>query len=540
MGDRLARGVIVAMLLLVSAGLTLGGEKPAKLKPDFRTSDRCFACHNDLTTPGGRDVSIGLRWRSSIMANSARDPYWQASVRRETIDHPQVVRDIEDECSVCHMPVARYRAKLRGQKGEVFGFLPFDDDPKKSAAAEDGVTCAVCHQISKEKLGTRDSFNGGFVVEAPAAKNARPEYGPFDIAPAHQHIMDTSTGGFQPTRGDHIRDSALCGSCHQLYTTARGEGGKDIGYLPEQMPYLEWLHSDYPSKSSCQACHMPEVHDAVRITSVLGDPRKGLHEHVFEGGNFFMQQMLNRYRNDLDVAALPQELTTAAEGTLAFLRAQSARIELRNVDLVSGTLQADVFVQNLTGHKLPTAYPSRRAWLHLLVQDRDGKVVFESGALNPDGSIQGNDNDADPTRYEPHYREISSADQVQIYEPILKDSQGYVTTGLLSATGYLKDNRLLPTGFDKSTAEKDIGVSGDALDDPNFTAGSDLVRYSVPVHNAEGPFHVQVELWYEPIGFRWAHNLEPYNAAEPRRFVGYYESMSASAATVLARAEMTK
>ena len=197
-------------------------------------------------------------------------------------------------------------------------------------------------------------------------------------------------------------------------------------------------------------------------------------------------------------------------------------------------------MQNLTGHKLPTAYPSRRAWLHFSVHDRDGKVVFESGALNPDGSIQGNDNDADPTRYEPHYREISSADQVQIYEPILKDSQGHVTTGLLSATGYLKDNRLLPTGFDKSTAEKDIAVAGDALDDPNFTAGSDLVRYSVPVHNAEKPFQVQVELWYEPIGFRWAHNLEPYNAAEPQRFVAYYESMSASAATVLARVEMTK
>jgi len=253
-----------------------------------------------------------------------------------------------------------------------------------------------------------------------------------------------------------------------------------------------------------------------------------------------MQQMLNRYRDDLDTAALPQELTNAAESTLAFLHTRAARVEIRNVEVISSTLRADVFVQNLTGHKLPTAYPSRRAWLHFTVTDRNGNTVFDSGALNRDGSIVGNDNDADPARYEPHYREIISADQVEIYEPILKDSQGHVTTGLLAATGYLKDNRLLPTGFDKSTAEKDIAVIGDAADAPNFPAGSDQVRYSIPLGSAAGPFHVTVDLWYQPIGFRWAHNLAPYKAAEPRRLVEYYESMSSSTATILAHAELEK
>ena len=61
----------------------------------------------------------------------------------------------------------------------------------------------------------------------------------------------------------------------------------------------------------------------------------------------------------------------------------------------------------------------------------------------------GNDNDADPSRYEPHYSEIRSADQVEIYESILGDENGHVTTGLLAGVRYLKDNRLLPDGFDK-------------------------------------------------------------------------------------------
>jgi len=239
------------------------------------------------------------------------------------------------------------------------------------------------------------------------------------------------------------------------------------------------------------------------------------------------------------VVALPQELTAASNGTIAFLQSQSARVIIRNIDVTSDKLSAEVLVQNLTGHKLPTAFPSRRAWLHFVVRDSDGRTVFESGALNADGSITGNDNDADKERYEPHYEEITSPDQVQIFEPILKDSEGHVTTGLLAPIGYLKDNRLLPTGFDKRTAAKDIEVVGSAAEDPNFIGGGDLVRYSVPIGEAEGPFQVEAELWYQPIGFRWAHNLAPYDAPETKRVVNYYNSMSSAAAVVLARVEMT-
>jgi hypothetical protein len=194
-------------------------------------------------------------------------------------------------------------------------------------------------------------------------------------------------------------------------------------------------------------------------------------------------------------------------------------------------------VENLTGHKMPTAYPSRRAWLHFAVQDRDGRTIFESGALNPDGSIVGNDNDADPHRYEPHYREITNPQQVQIFEPILGDARGNVTTGLLSAVGYLKDNRLLPTGFDKRSASHDIAVVGHALDDPNFTGKGNTIRYVINAAAARGPFHVRAELWYQPIGFRWAHNLEPYSAAEPQHFVHYYESEARRSAVLLASAD---
>lgn len=234
---------------------------------------------------------------------------------------------------------------------------------------------------------------------------------------------------------------------------------------------------------------------------------------------------------------MPEELTAEAERTKNFLQTQAARVSIRNVNVSGSRLEADAFVENLTGHKLPTAFPSRRAWLHFTVRDGSGNLVFESGALKADGAIQGNINDVEPSRFEPHLREITRSDQVEIYEPILKDSEGRVTTGLATAVGYLKDNRLLPAGFEKQTADKDIAVIGDAADDPNFTAAGDQVRYSIDLGSAQGSFQIEVELWYQPIGFRWAHNLASHPAPEPKRFVGYFDSMPQASAIMLAHAE---
>ena len=480
--------LLPAVLSTLSSRPAQGADRAEKSEIKFQTSDRCMACHNGLTTSGGQDVSIGLTWRASVMANSSRDPYWQASVRRESMDHPRSQSLIEDDCSVCHMPITRFESKLHGRGGEVFSHLPFDSDREQGRQAEDGVTCSVCHQIGQEKLGTPASFNGGFVVNPPDSEGDHPEYGPFEIKRGQQHIMRSSSGGFIPHSNDHIRKSELCATCHTLYTKALGPNDKEIGELPEQVPYKEWLHSQYRDKQSCQECHMPEVKEEVPIAKVLGVPRQGLHEHTFVAANFFLQGMLNRYRDELSVKALPEELSSAAKGTTDFLQTRAARISLGSVNVSAGRLQAEVFVENLGGHKLPTAYPSRRAWLRFIVRDRNHQTIFESGALNPDGSIQGNDNDADPARFEPHYTEITRSEQVEIYESIMQDQDGHVTTGLLSAVGYIKDNRLLPHGFDKQTADKDIAVHGKALEDASFTGRGKPRALFHPDRRRQRPF----------------------------------------------------
>jgi hypothetical protein len=438
------------------------------------------------------------------------------------------------------MPIVRYEAMLAGRKGEIFAHLPLDPDGKDGRKAQDGVSCSVCHQIGTEKLGTRASFNGRFVLDPPDSKDNRPEYGPFEIDRGHNRIMRTSSEGYRPTKGDHIRGSELCATCHTLYTKALGPGGKVIGELPEQMPYREWLNSEYKDRQSCQECHMPAIDAAVPITRVFGEAREGARRHTFVGANFFMLRLLNRYRDELAVTALSDELTRGADRTVDFLQSRTARLSIGEVRVSGGRLETSVVVENLGGHKLPTAYPSRRAWLHVLVRDRDRRVVFESGALNADGSIQGNDNDADAQKFEPHYDEIRDATQAQIYESIMAGPDSRLTTGLLTAIRYVKDNRLLPHGFDKAGAANDVAVVGEAASDANFTGAGDHVRYSVALGNAEGPFTVEAELLYQPIGYRWANNLKNYDAAEPRRFNGYYDAMGKATAALLAAARRTQ
>jgi hypothetical protein len=502
----------------------------------FKSGGTCMPCHNGLTTPSGEDVSIGIDWRASMMANSSRDPYWQAAVRREVTDHPAAAAEIEDECATCHMPMSRATARANDAPGRVFDHLPVTErEDDQDLLAHDGVSCTMCHQISSDKLGTPASFTGGFSI-AGKQPTPRPIFGPFQIDRGLSTVM-RSSAEFQPTEGLHVRSSELCATCHTLITRARGAQGAVIGELPEQVMFQEWQHSAFRAEQrSCQSCHMPVVRDPTPITSVAGQPREGLARHVFVGGNFFMLRMLNRYRQELGVAALPAELEASARRTVANLQEQTAAVSVSGPALAAGRLNFDVTIADLTGHKFPTGYPSRRAWLHVTVRDAAGRVVFESGAIRPTGLIDGNDNDADPARFEPHYAEIREPDQVQIYESIMGDTTGRPTTGLLTGVRYLKDNRLLPRGFDKATASDWIKVIGDAAQDPDFTGGSDRVRYSIAAGASAGPHHIEVELRFQPISFRWAQNLKAYDSPEPKRFVGWFESMSAGSSEIIAKA----
>lgn len=518
------------------AGTTLAVAYPGLPLPTeegelFSSSGVCVVCHTHMTDQSGADVSIDTAWRSTMMANAARDPYWQASVRVEVLDNPQYQSVIEDKCATCHMPMARFTAAASGKEGKVFedGFL--DAGNEWHTLAMDGVSCTLCHQISETGLGQPDSFSGGFVIDTDLPAGERLTFGPYVIGKNLVQVMQGASG-FIPAQSQHVTQSELCAMCHTLYTPYVDATGQIAGEFPEQMPYLEWTHSDYQHTQACQDCHMPAAQGAVRTSTTGGPPRSPFARHVFVGGNAYMLEILKTFGEELGVTASSEQFEAKRRATVDQLQNRTAALAVEGVELSGSNLTVTVVVQSWVGHKFPAGFPARRAWLHFTVQEAEGEVVFESGAVNPDGFIVGNDNDADPLHYEPHYQVIASPDQVQIYESIMRNSEGGVTTALLRGAGYLKDNRLLPSGFDKETAYEDIAVRGQAMEDADFVGGGDRVSYAIELGDTEGPFTVTVELLYQSVGYRWAENLRRIGATiaaeaapEPARFLDYYEAI---------------
>jgi hypothetical protein len=539
-------GALAALLVVVTLRAQAPPQTTGRAQPSahaagrlFSHSDNCVACHNNLSTAAGEDVSIGAAWRSTIMANAARDPYFHASVRRETLDHPARSPEIQDECAACHVPMAQKVAHTQGRLAIILQEPGGGPPDTHDWLARDGVSCTVCHQIAAEGLGTASSFNGNFRVGPARPDGVRDVTGPFAVDKGRRTIMRSVTG-FEQVEASHIRQSELCATCHTLITQALDRDGRVIGSLPEQMNYQEWRHSAFDDEGrSCQSCHMPRAAGPVRVSSVLGEARDGLSRHAFVGGNAFMLRMLNRFRQFLDVEAPGPELEGMARLTEQQLRQDTATVDISPSHVSGSVVEFEVNVRNLTGHKFPTGYPSRRAWLHVRVLDDTGQTFFESGALSREGTIVGNDNDTDPRAFEPHYDTIEKNDQIAIYESILGDGDSRPTTGLLSAVKYLKDNRLLPRGFDKGTADPQIGVFGRAATDDTFAGGGDRVRYRIGIPPERHARRIDVTLWYQPIGYRWAHNLDGYRSTETERFLSFFRAMGGSTATVVATASRT-
>ena len=117
----------------------------------------------------------------------------------------------------------------------------------------------------------------------------------------------------------------------------------------------------------------------------------------------------------------------------------------------------------------------------------------------------------------------SGLGKVQIYEPVMLDTDGRVTWTLLRADSYAKDNRLLPAGFEKIGASGDIAVYGLAYGDENFVGGSDQVVYEINAAAAKGRLNITVELLYQTLSYPFVADLATTETGLVGRFMGMYD-----------------
>jgi hypothetical protein len=489
----------------------------------FTTSERCAVCH--LTAPGatamhsrtGDDVSPYALWQGTMMANAFRDPYFQAQLQKETAAAGEAVQEL---CLRCHAPMAHHGAVMNDGKP------PRLADVVDDAFAEDGVSCTVCHMIDGKNLGTEASFSG-----RPTFTKERKIFGPFAdvfVRPMQNMVRYT------PTQGVHVRQAALCGSCHTLYTEHHGTP------FPEQTPYLEWRNSDFSDENgrseesrTCQQCHMPETGPTRIARNPMGfdfpiPARDGYAAHAFVGGNAFMLELMLKNRDELDVLAEPEAITRMATATRRQLAESTARLSISKITLGDADAAFTVKIENLTGHKFPTGYPARRAWLHVEVR-AGGRVVFESGAFDEKGHLVG----VPDEHALPHVALVEKPEQVVVYEMVALDPEGAPTTFLTKMVKRQKDNRLLPRGWRADGPHvadtAPVGTEGDQ----DFTGGGDTVAFRVPLpESARGAVQVVARLHYQSVPPLWVDALRDVEAEQAKRFVRMYDEADKTPETV--------
>lgn len=508
--------VLIAVFSLISFGQN---PLPTQISALFSGSGNCQVCHTSngttVLTHNGIDISPATNWRSTMMANASKDPLWRAVVAAEGIEFPLLVDQIETTCTKCHSPMGHTQAKYDGQ--EFYTIAQMSANP----LANDGVSCTLCHQIDDANMGMDSGYSGGYKI-LPVDNI----YGPYENPLTGPMVMQT---GYTPVFSTHVNKSELCATCHTLFTPYFDSQNQQAGYFPEQTPYLEWKNSIYRlSGVECQTCHMPKIEEGIDISTTPPwhqELRSPFWRHDFAGGNVYMGTMLKTYATELGLTSGAAELDSTIKKSKAMLLQKTAALNLASRQQ-NDTVYTEVTLTNLTGHKLPTGIPFRRMWIHFWAEKENGDIVFESGRWDEHGEIIGID-----SMYEPHYDIITNENQVQIYEPVLKNTENELTYTLLRTAGFFKDNRLPPIGF-KSTHVSYDSIAIYGVNDPNFNrnsignegSGSDRITYIFP-NSYTGNLKIKAEVCYQTVKPEFIEHLTSLTDPDIHAFKGMYDNI---------------
>ncbi len=490
----------------------------------FLPSSSCRGCHGFDSAgvaninEAGEDVNLVSRWESSMMALSAKDPFWKAKVTHEITINPAHSGILQNKCLDCHAPMGAYTSQFHG-----FPFYGLSD-LATDTLGKDGVACGACHAIAP---------TAGFTYSGiiPYDTN-KVEYGPF-TAPSVGPMQLYE--GLTPTYSPHMDESKVCSACHTLITQSVDLAGAYTGgYFAEQATYHEYVNSDYPSNNiKCQTCHMPKVIDPIIIANGFTGltPRTPFNQHVFAGANSFMLNLIKANKTSLGVTVPNNSFDSTILATTNMLQQQTLDFDLQQVSITSDTAFFKVMLKNKAGHKFPSGYPSRRAVLQFVVIDGTGDTIFQSGIFNNQQRVVGEN-----SNFEIHHNTINQSNVPQIYELVPGDVGGNFTSVLERASILLKDNRIPPLGFTSLSSVYDtVTVSADATSDADFNkvlsvegSGVDWVHFAVPLAGAVGNINIKSKVYYQSVPPKWVDNMFTYSTPEISTFQTMYNGANQS------------
>lgn len=310
----------------------------------FPPAENCKDCH----------LTIYNQWKASVHAHAMSGPLMvvqnNADLRTSLAGAP---KDLRRFCINCHGPVDALHDGAET--------LPLPN----GALGNQGITCTVCHQFTKEPqpgtAGQASTFQQNF-------SSGRTFYGPFADAVGNAYHKSRSTPVFD-------KPENICVGCHNVTFDRNGDGNIQRGVdLVLQTTNDEF--AEYQARgggSTCVSCHMPQStgraadHADIPLQQDFAGPARTIHDHGFVGVDA-----------PFDEPSDPQRVAREA-----FLKnAASIAFDASGVQIANGKLAFKVSIANQTGHNLPTGFAfARQLWLEITVKDRSGEVIFSSGAL---------------------------------------------------------------------------------------------------------------------------------------------------------------
>jgi Flp pilus assembly protein TadD/nitrate/TMAO reductase-like tetraheme cytochrome c subunit len=336
----------------------------------FFPAARCARCHTD-THEG---------WSESAHRNAGREPFYKLSV-----DILEKQRGVEftRHCESCHAPVALFSGALvTGSRVS----REMDDE---------GVTCSVCHSVTEVRLeGT-----GSYTIRRPALL-AREDGTPVPGDVPDEAIMADVAGHRRAVMSPLLKTPEFCASCHKSVAPPSLNGYK---FLRGFSAYDEWQQSGAsgetvspfyrrPQRADCNSCHMPAVdseNDRAAKDGAIASHRwlgantaaplfYGQTRQVEETIAFLQDRVLN-----VDIFAVRREATGESAAPL------DARGPNRLAAEPGEELTVEVVVANRkAGHSFPPELRDMyEPWVEFEVTDGEGKAVFHSGFVEPDGTL---------------------------------------------------------------------------------------------------------------------------------------------------------
>jgi tetratricopeptide (TPR) repeat protein len=348
---------------------------------DFPTAAYCGHCHQ----------AAHQQWRESVHSNSNRVPYYLRNVNLLAAEKGIAYTR---HCEGCHDPIALISGALT------------EKSPRTRPYDQDGVTCTVCHSI--QAVTTRGT--GSYVMGIPAVlldEKGDPIHGQVSDAEILAHLDRHSAAVMKP----FYRTSEFCSACHKA---ALPKPLNDYKWQRAISLYDEWQNASFAKESplpfykkdvvsNCETCHMQR--EALGSMPDPGAKRGQFASHRWLGANTVIPQIyhydeqakrvvdfLQNQVFNVDIFSIEPELSNAS-ATAEGQPSSKLIAPLGSVpfNLASGQrVVVSVVIQNKgTAHShVPEQRDMYESWLDFAVKDASGKVLFESGSIQPkDGEL---------------------------------------------------------------------------------------------------------------------------------------------------------